>query len=138
MSNEIENHEKIYEKLISILNVKFKIQQKGTEIYFKNFYKMKNLISDEEDYLLILNGKKSIRFVKKKEFYAGMIFIIKSNIYDLNKKYKELQKRCQDDAIIDENEMFMRHEYIGYCGDRLSKFLNKMREFLESENNILK
>jgi hypothetical protein len=116
MSNEIENHEKIYEKLISILNVKFKIQQKGTEIYFKNFYKMKNLISDEEDYLLILNGKKSIRFVKKKEFYAGMIFIIKSNIYDLNKKYKELQKRCQDDAIIDENEMFMRHEYIGYCG----------------------
>lgn len=58
MSNEIENHEKIYEKLISILNVKFKVQQKGTEIYFKNFYRMKNLISHKEDYLLILNEKK--------------------------------------------------------------------------------
>ncbi len=134
MSNEIENHEKIYEKLISILNVKFKVQQKGTEIYFKNFYIMKNLISDEEDYLLILNEKKSIRFINKKEFYDGMIFIIKSNINDLNIEYRELQKRSQNDAIIDENEMFMRHEHIGYCGDRLSKFLNKMRKFLESEN----
>ena len=47
--------------------------------------------------------------------------------------YGILQKRSQNDAIIDENEMFMRHEHIGYCGDRLSKFLNKMQEFLENE-----
>lgn len=64
-----------------------------------------------------------------------MIFIIKSNIIDLNIEYRELQKRSQNDAIIDKNEMFMRHEHIGYCGNRLSKFLNKMQEFLDSENS---
>lgn len=133
MQTEIQNHEKIYEKLSLILKIKFKTQLKGTEIYFKSLFQMTNLISNEEHFLVILNEKKNILFSNNKEFYEEMIRIIKLNIDDLNYEYEELQNRSQNDAIIDEYQMFIRHEHIGYCGERLSKFLTKMYQLLEAE-----
>ena len=137
MNKEIQNHDTIYEKLILILKVKFKTQLKGTEIYFKSFYLMKNIISNDEDFLLILNDKKSIRFSSNKEFYEEMIYLIKSNIDDLNLEFQQLQNSIQDDFTIDRNQIFLRHEDIGYCEVKLSKLLTKMEQLFDFENEKL-
>ena len=125
------DHEAIYEKLVPVVGFKFKAHLKGTDIIFKNFYKMHNIVTGIEDYLLVFEGKKSIRFCSQEDFIEGLISVIKDRINDLNIEYKELNYRQQNDAIIDENEMFNRHEYIGYTGERLIKFLNVLREVLK-------
>lgn len=126
-------HEKIYETLVSILGLKFKTQLKGTDIHFQNLYQMKNLITTEQDYLLIFDDRKTIRFSNKIDFLKQLISIVNLNINVLNEEFKELQQRERNDAIIDENEIFLQHEHIGYCGDRLSKLLNKLKDFLKKE-----
>lgn len=128
-----KNHEAIYEKLVPIVGFKFKAHLKGTDIIFKNFYKMHNILTNVEDYLLVIEGKKSIRFSSQRDFIDGFISIIKENINELNIEYRELNHRQQNDAIIDENEMFNRHEYIGYTGERIIKFLNVLREMQKKE-----
>lgn len=90
---------------------------KGTEICFQNFYKIKNLITNEEDYLLILQNRNTIRFSKKIEFLNQFISILKQNINDLNEEFKEFQNRERNEVIIDENEIFLRHEHIRYWGE---------------------
>lgn len=129
------DHEAIYEKLVPVVGFKFKANLKGTDIIFKNFYKMHNIVTGIEDYLLVIEGKKTIRFSSQQDFITGFVIIIKDNINELNIEYRELNHRQQNDAIIDENEMFNRHEYIGYTGERLIKFLNVLREILKKENN---
>ena len=126
-----KNHDAIYERLVSVVGFKFKTQLKGTDIIFKNFYKMHNILTGVEDYLLVIEGKKTIRFSSQQDFIDGFISVIKERINDLNIEYRELNHRQQNDAIIDENEMFNRHEYIGYTGERLIKFLNVLREIMK-------
>lgn len=46
-------HENIYEHLSIITRLKFKAHLKGTDIQFKDIYKMHNLTSGIEDYLLL-------------------------------------------------------------------------------------
>ncbi len=125
------DHEAIYEKLVPVVGFKFKAHLKGTDINFKNFYKMHNILTGVEDYLLVIEGKKTIRFSSQQDFIDGFISVIKERINDLNIEYRELNHRQQNDAIIDENEMFNRHEYIGYTGERLIKFLNVLREIMK-------
>ncbi len=127
------DHEAIYEKLVSVVGFKFKTQLKGTDIIFKNFYKMHNILTGVEDYLLIIEGQKTIRFSSQQDFINSFITVIKDTINDLNIEFRELNHRQQNDAIIDENEMYNRHEYIGYTGERLIKFLNVLREKLKKE-----
>ncbi|MEE1896985.1 hypothetical protein V1389_01470 [Flavobacterium rakeshii] len=128
-------HEAIYEKLVPVVGFKFKTHLKGTDIIFKSFYKMHNILTDVEDYLLVIEGQKTIRFSSQEDFIRGFISVIKECVNDLNIEYRELNHRQQHDAIIDENEMFNRQEYIGYTGERLIKFLNVLREKLKKENN---
>ncbi|WP_277014100.1 hypothetical protein [Flavobacterium lindanitolerans] len=130
MHAEIKNHEKIYEKLVSILDVKFKTQLKGTEMYFKSFYSMKNLITEKEDFLLIFEAGKAIRFSNKTEFINEFIDIVRFYINSLDEEYNELLRRERKDTIINENEHFLRHEEIGYCGEKLLKLLNKLKASL--------
>lgn len=127
------DHEAIYIKLVPIVGFKFKTQLKGTDINFKNFYKMHNILTGVEDYLLVIECKRTIRFSSQQDFINGFITVIKDIINDLNIEFRELKHRQQNDAIIDENEMYNRHEYIGYTGERLIKFLNVLREKLKKE-----
>lgn len=129
-----ENHAKIYEILSKILGIKFKTQLNGTEIFFKAFYRMNNLIKNEEKYLLIIEDKKSILFTDKKDFLEQFLLIVKLNIKYLDDEFNELKLQEQSYAKIDENEVFHKHEHIGYCGERLQKLLNKLQEFQKSPN----
>jgi len=121
-------HESIYEHLSSITGLKFKAHLKGTDIQFKDLYKMHNLTSGIEDYLVLIEGSKSFRFTNLDGFIDEMIFLVKDLIGELNNEFRELNRRQENDAIVDEVAMFERHEYIGYTGERLLKLLNVLRE----------
>jgi hypothetical protein len=134
MHTEAGNHDAIYDKLVTILRFKFKTPLKGTDITFKNLYKMLNLVSNVEDYLVVIEGQKSICFSDGPGFIQQLILIVKGQVDELNNEYKELQLRQQNDVLIDEYEIFNRHEYIGYTGERLLKLLAFLREQLKKES----
>lgn len=126
--NEDYNQE-IYEKLSKLINLNFKAQLKGSDICFKNFYKMENIINGEENYLLTFTNKKSIRFKDTWEFINEFIEYLISNIDDFNQQYRELRHREENDFLVDENAVFEEHEYLGYCGNKQLNLLYKMRDF---------
>ncbi len=126
MEQKIKIHDNIYDKLAVISGIKFKTQLKGTEIYFKEFYKVKDIISEEEEFLLIFDNDKSIRFSTNIDFINKFIQIIYQNKIELDIEYDQLQDMQKFNQIIDENHMFLRYEYIGYCGNRLLKLSDKL------------
>lgn len=126
-------HDEIYKKLICFLGVKFKIQLKGTDIYFTSFYELKNLITSDRKMILIINDGKVIKFSTNIEFYKEMISYSKFLLEDLNMQYDELQKQIQDNLFYDENQIFILNEHIGYLGNRLNNFSSKMEELLKKE-----
>lgn len=126
-------NDEIYKKLICFLGVKFKIQLKGTDIYFTSFYELKNLITSDRKMILIINDGKVIKFSTNIEFYKEMISYSKFLLEDLNMQYDELQKQIQDNLFYDENQIFILNEHIGYLGNRLNNFSSKMEELLKKE-----
>ena len=133
MKKEEVIHEEIYKRLICFLNVKFKIQLKGTGIYFTSFYELKNLITSEQKIILIINDDRVIKFSTNIEFYKEMISYTKSVLGDLSMQYDELQKRTKNNLVYDENEIFILNEHIGYLGNRLNIFSTRMEGFVKKE-----
>lgn len=126
-------HDEIYKKLTCFLGVKFKIQLKGTDIYFTSFYELKNLITSDRKMIVIINDGKVIKFSTNIEFYKEMISYSKFLLEDLNMQYDELQKQIQDNLFYDENQIFILNEHIGYLENRLNNFSSKMEELLKKE-----
>jgi len=119
--------ENTYKILNKIIKINFKAQIKDSGIELKKLYKMTDLESGKEDYLLVTNGN-SIRFVDEPDFIQKFIMFLKSNIADFNQQYKDLRERANE-AVVDETAIFMEDEYIGFCGNKQLTLLNKMREF---------
>ncbi len=123
-----------YKILNKIIKINFKAQIKDSGIELKKLYKMTDLESGKEDYLLVTNGN-SIRFVDEHDFIQKFIMFLKSNIADFNQQYKDLRERANE-AVVDETAIFMEDEYIGFCGNKQWTLLNKMREFRGKNINV--
>ena len=126
--------ENTYKILNKIIKINFKAQIKDSGIELKKLYKMTDLESGKEDYLLVTNGN-SIRFVDEPDFIQKFIMFLKSNIADFNQQYKDLRERANE-AVVDETAIFMEDEYIGFCGNKQLTLLNKMREFRGKNKNV--
>jgi len=126
--------EDVYEKVSEITGLKFKSQIKDSGIVFKQIFEMKNLISEKVNYLIFTNSD-SIWFIDKDDFVQQFITHIKKSINQLNLDYKSLEEQ-QNQAIVDENIIFLENERIGYCGNKQLKLLNKMRELRTNLPNV--
>lgn len=129
--NNRDDHEAIYQELVSLLGIKFKTALKGTDITFKHLYKIQDMITSHHDYLVTFEHPKAFRFSGLADFLSQMIDMVQNAIALLDDEFKSLQLRSQEDLILDEYEMFNRHEYIGYTGERLVKFLAVLRGLLK-------
>ena len=121
--------ETTYRILSKIVGLNFKAHIKISGIELKRIYKMTNLESGEETYLLVADNK-SIRFKDKASFIQEFIMFLKANIVQFNEQFEELRRR-ETEAIVDSNAIYQEDEYIGYYGHNQLDLLNKMREFRE-------
>jgi hypothetical protein len=126
-------HDEIYEKLSSLFNIKFKAQLKDSPIVFDNFLHVKNLITENENYVIVFHNEKSVlKFRDKNEFLTNFIDYIETKINEFQEEFEELNRfeRMSMGIKYDENEVYMRHESIGHGQYKL----NQIREKLVNAN----
>ncbi|MBE0391217.1 hypothetical protein [Flavobacterium sp. PL002] len=122
-------HEEIYEKLSSLLNIKFKVQLKDSPIVFENFLQVKDVVSENENYVILFRSEKEIlKFKDRNEFIANFISFIDIRIREFNEEFEDLQNFESRSMGIkyDENEVYMRHESIGHGTFKLNQIRNKL------------
>lgn len=126
--------EDVYDKISYITGLKFKSQIKDSGIEFKEIFEMTNLISERKNYLIFTNND-SIWFTDKNDFIQEFIILIKKSIDLLNSDYNGILER-QNEAIVDENWIYLENERIGFTESKQLKLLNKMKEFQTKINQI--
>jgi hypothetical protein len=122
-------HEEIYEKLSSLFNIKFKVQLKDSPIVFDNFLQVKNVVLENENYVILFRNEKEIlKFKDRNEFIDNFISFIDIKIREFNKEFEDLQnfERRSMGIKYDENEVYMRHESIGHGTLKLNQIRNKL------------
>ncbi|MFV8324221.1 hypothetical protein [Flavobacterium sp. LS2R12] len=123
------NHEEIYEKLSSLFNIKFKVQLKDSPIVFDNFLQVKNVVLENENYVILFRNEKEIlKFKDRNEFINNFISFIDIKIREFNEEFEDLQnfERRSMGIKYDENEVYMRHESIGHGTLKLNQIRNKL------------
>jgi len=118
-----------YTILSKVVNLKFKAQINNSGIELRNIYRMINLETQIDSYVLVTNVK-SIVFKNQMEFIKEFIQLLEKNITELKMQFKDLQERSRE-HIVDENAIYMEHEYIGHCQYKQSKLLIKMYQLAE-------
>lgn len=118
--------EDVYEKVSEITKLKFKGLIKDSGIEFKQIYQMTDLITQKQNYVIFTNAD-SIFFNDRTEFIQAFIEWLKKSISNFNAEYEELLVR-QNQAIVDDNLIYLENERIGHNGNKQLKLLNKMRE----------
>ena len=122
-------HEEIYEKLSSLFNIKFKVQLKDSPIIFDNFLQVKNVVLENENYVILFQKEKEIlKFNDKNEFIDSFVIFIDIKIRKYNEEFDDLQnfERRAMGIKYDENEVYMRHESIGHGTMKLNQIRNKL------------
>lgn len=125
-------NEPVYRELSKLVKLNFKSQIKNSGLELKQMYKMTDLISDEEEYLLITNDGQ-LRFTDQTGFINSFIILLKRNIQKFNEDFKELRRQESQDAIVDDYAIYAQDELIGHCGHKQLELLNKMREFRDNQ-----
>ena len=123
--------ENTYEILSELIDLKFKSQIKNSGIEFKRIYKITDLETNAEYFSLITNGE-PINFKNRVDFLKKFIIYLENNINEFNERFEELQ-RTANDRWVDENQLFIEHEEIGYYGSKQSKLLERIKRF---EKNV--
>lgn len=118
--------EEVYEKVSEITKLKFKALIKNSGIEFKQIYEMTDLITKKKNYVIFTNAD-SIFFENRTEFIQAFIEWLRKSISQFNTEYEELVER-QNQAIVDDNLIYLENERIGHNGNKQLKLLNKMRE----------
>jgi len=124
----MNSHLDIYEKISSLFNIKFKSQITNLDLSFKNLFYLKNIMSNDEYYLLILNNQSSLKFRNKTEFLNNFSKFIGNEIETLDFEFKELNKSYDNRFKIDENQLYLEHERIGHNTQKLTKLLEKINK----------
>ncbi|GAA3733142.1 hypothetical protein GCM10022422_14790 [Flavobacterium ginsengisoli] len=123
------SHEDIYQKISSLFNIKFKSQLKDSPIVFDNFLQIKNVVLGNEYYVVLFEtGNEILKFKNREEFIDNFISFIDVKIIELNNEFEDLQKfeRMSMGIKYDENEVYMRHEFIGHGTIKLNQIRNKL------------
>lgn len=126
---EKPTHEEIYEKLSSLFNLKFKAQLKDSPIEFDNFLMVKNVVLENENYVILFRKENDIlKFRNREEFITSFINFIDIKIKQFEEEFIELQKFESMSMGIkyDENEVYMRHESIGHGTIKLNQIREKL------------
>lgn len=118
--------EDVYEKVSEITKLKFKSLIKDSGIEFRQIYKMTDLITQKQNYVIFTNANQ-IFFDDRTEFIQAFIEWLKKSISQFNAEYEELVGR-QNQAIVDENLIYLENERIGHNGNKQLKLLDKMRK----------
>jgi len=119
-----EKKESTYTILSKILKLKFYDELKDSGIELENIYRMTNLETGKENYLLVVNNKE-IRFVTTYDFVCHFSNFIISNLKYYNIEYNELIKlpinQYTDDVAIE-----MKYKEIDCFRIKQHELLEKM------------
>lgn len=119
--------ESAYAILSRILKLKFGKQLKDSGVEFHRIYKMINLETDKENYLVVLNDTE-IRFVKNRDFIVHFIRFLSSNLEKLNKRYQYLIN-LEPDEFSDEISIEREYKEIDYYIYKQNELLNLFTDF---------
>jgi len=124
---EKQKRESVYSILSKILKLKFHIELKDSGISFNQIYKMLNLATGKECYLLQLN-ESEIRFVTTRDFVIHFSIYLQNNIEKLVKEYNQLINIEHNDYI-DDIAIEMKYKELDFKKMKQSELLDKMIEF---------
>lgn len=114
--------ESTYTILSEILKLKFGKQLKDSGVDFHRIYKMINLETGKENYLVVLNDIE-IRFVSNRDFINHFIRFLSSNLEKLNKRYQYLI-HLEPDEFNDEISIEREYKEIDYYIYKQNELLN--------------
>lgn len=124
---ERQKRESVYSILSKILKLKFHIELKDSGISFNQIYKMLNLETGKECYLLQLN-ESEIRFVTTRDFVIHFSIYLQNNIEKLVKEYNRLIDIEHNDYT-DDIAIEMKYKELDFKKMKQSELLDKMIEF---------
>ena len=133
------NHDEVYEKLSSMLGIKFKAQLRESPIEFDKIIFCRNLINDNETFSVIIKkDKKHIVFKEKKDFIHTFLNYIQTEIDRYEKRYKDLIDPNQNNNGLksDDHQLYIEHEEIGHGTDKLEKLKERLIKILKKNINL--
>jgi hypothetical protein len=123
-----KNHEKIYEEISTLLDIKFKVQLKNCEIEFTKICKIIDLISHGEYYSLVIDNRCVINFNNKNQFINKFVKLIKEKLNELEIENIELTRNQLSENSYDRIESFYNSERFGHLEYKLNKLIEKLEK----------
>ncbi len=127
-----EKRESTYAVLSKIIKLKFHAQLQDSGIEFDNIYRMTNLVTGKESYLVVVNDKQ-ILFMTTRDFIFHFSIFLTQNIKTLNERYDELTS-IQMNEFTDDVRIEMRYKEVDCFRIKQTQLLEKMTEY-KIENN---
>lgn len=127
-------HEEIYEKISYLFKIKFKAKLNDSPIDFESFLQVKDVVSGSENYVISFRKENEIvKFRNKEEFIISFVKFIDLKLSQFEDEFNELQEFESNSMGIkyDENEVYLRHEHIGYGSTKL----DQIKKRLLAQNN---
>lgn len=119
--------ESVYSILSKIVNLKFYPELKDSGIEFDRIYRMTNLSTTKEHYLIVVNNIE-IKFVTQRDFIHHFSNFLKHNLTALNKQYNELisitTNEYTDDVAIE-----MKYKEVDFFRLKQTELLEKLNQF---------
>jgi hypothetical protein len=126
---EKQKRKSTYGILSEILKLKFHTELKNSGIEFTNIYKMINLETGRENYLLQFNDTE-LKFVTTRDFVLHFSRYLQNNIEKLKIQFDSLNNiQFDDDGYIDEVAIEMKYKEVDFYRIKQSELLIKMNEF---------
>lgn len=122
-----EKRKSVYSILSKVLNLKFHTQLKESGIEFTSLYKMTNLVTGQENYLVYVN-KTELRFVTTRDFIFHFSRLLVDNIKTLAARHKELIN-IQTNEFTDDIGIEFAYKEAEYQIMKQTELLDKMNEF---------
>lgn len=124
---QTKKQESIYSVLSKIIKLKFYDQFKECGIEFNNIYKMTNLVTGKENYLIYIN-ETELKFVTNKDFVSHFARFLTNNIQSLKESYNEIIN-IKTNKFTDDIGIEMSYKLKEYQIMKQTELLNKMNEF---------
>jgi hypothetical protein len=118
-----------YTILSKIVKLKFYHELEGSGIELEDIYKVTNLQTGKDFYLLEIN-KRQIRFVTRYDFVVHFCNFLKNNIEYYESQYKKLISR-KPDEFSDEIAIEFEYKTIDYCKTKQERLLKMMKAALD-------
>ena len=125
----------VYTKIDKIFKIRLKAQLEGSQIFFKRFLHVEDLIKNEKYFVLIVN-KEGIHFTNLRELYIGLKNVIVKELKEIEKEEQDYQVHKRNDMVYD--EVFIDYELdgLGYKGKKLWQILTQIEKNLIKIENL--